>query len=230
MEFTEPESKMLRRIAINPENCHGKPTVRGLRYPVESLLEYLSAGDTNEDILAEFPDLEKEDLHACILYATRSLKLKTSATCLLLTGFLMIVSAAFAGEVIIHDGPTISVPGAELVGPNRPGNYKPPEIRFTKQFFADEKTFSKNNYDPVTGKVRERKATEAITLALASVFSGDGSDGAKVTKLENLESKVIPDRTIRYFLITISVNGSEEHRIVLHDGSVIEPRLMRLDD
>jgi len=77
MDFIETKNNLLERITINPEICHGKPTVRGLRYPVESLLEYLSAGDTNEEILAEFTDLEKEDLQACILYATRSLKLKS---------------------------------------------------------------------------------------------------------------------------------------------------------
>ena len=78
MESTESHSALLRRITINPEICHGKPTVRGLRYPVESLLEYLAAGDTTDEILSEFPDLEKEDLQACILYATRSLKLKAT--------------------------------------------------------------------------------------------------------------------------------------------------------
>ena len=77
MEFAENNSALLQRITINPEICHGKPTVRGLRYPVESLLEYLAAGDTAEEILSEFPDLEKEDLQACILFATRSLKLKS---------------------------------------------------------------------------------------------------------------------------------------------------------
>lgn len=77
MESMDNNPDLLRRITINPEICHGKPTVRGLRYPVESLLEYLAAGDTMDDILTEFPDLEKEDLQACILYATRSLKLKS---------------------------------------------------------------------------------------------------------------------------------------------------------
>lgn len=77
MEFTYTQSALLRRITIDPEICHGKPTVRGLRYPVESLLEYLAAGDTTDEILAEFSDLEKEDLQACILFATRSLKLKS---------------------------------------------------------------------------------------------------------------------------------------------------------
>ena len=48
--------------------------VRGLRYPVESLLEYLAGGDSMEDVLREFPDLEPEDILACIEFAARSLK------------------------------------------------------------------------------------------------------------------------------------------------------------
>ncbi len=48
-------SELLSRITIDPEICHGKPAIRRLRYPVESLLEYLVAGDSLEDLLAEFP-------------------------------------------------------------------------------------------------------------------------------------------------------------------------------
>lgn len=68
---------LLSRITIDPQICHGKPVIRGLRYPVESMLEYLAGGDSFEAILAEFPDLEHEDLLACIEFATQSLKLKS---------------------------------------------------------------------------------------------------------------------------------------------------------
>ena len=70
-------NSLLSRIAINPEICHGKPVIRGLRYPVESILEYLAAGDSVEDVLREFPDLEREDLLACLEFAKRSLQLKS---------------------------------------------------------------------------------------------------------------------------------------------------------
>ena len=62
---------LLSRITIDPAVCHGKPCVRGLRYPVESLLELLSAGMTTEEILADYPDLEKDDLLAALAYAAR---------------------------------------------------------------------------------------------------------------------------------------------------------------
>lgn len=68
---------MLSRITIDPEVCHGKPAIRHLRYPVESILEYLAGGDTFEDLLTEFPDLERDDLRACLDFAARSLKLKS---------------------------------------------------------------------------------------------------------------------------------------------------------
>ena len=60
----------LSRITIDPAVCHGKPCVRGLRYPVEMLLELLSAGMTNEEILADYEDLEREDLLAVVAYIT----------------------------------------------------------------------------------------------------------------------------------------------------------------
>ena len=67
----------LSRITINPEICHGKPVIRGMRYPVESILEYLAAGDSMDDALAEFPDLEREDLLACFEFAAQSLRMKS---------------------------------------------------------------------------------------------------------------------------------------------------------
>lgn len=67
---------LINRITINPEMAHGKPTIRNKRYTVEGLLEYLAAGDTIEDLLKEFPDLEKEDFQACLQYALLSMKQK----------------------------------------------------------------------------------------------------------------------------------------------------------
>lgn len=69
-------SSLLNRITINPEVAHGKPTIRNKRYTVEGLLEYLAAGDSVEDLLKEFPDLEKEDFQACLQYALLHLKHK----------------------------------------------------------------------------------------------------------------------------------------------------------
>ncbi len=66
-------NELLSRITIDQEICHGKPAIRHLRHPVESMLEYLAAGDTFKDLLAEFPDLERDDLRACIEFAGQSI-------------------------------------------------------------------------------------------------------------------------------------------------------------
>ena len=59
---------LTNRITIDPEICHGKPTIRGLRYPVETILELLSSGMTVEEILADYEDLEGEDILAALHY------------------------------------------------------------------------------------------------------------------------------------------------------------------
>ena len=76
-QTTSVRPRLLDRITIDPLVCHGKPTIRGLRYPVESILEYLAGGDDFEEVLSEFPDLTREDLLACLQFATLSLKLKS---------------------------------------------------------------------------------------------------------------------------------------------------------
>jgi uncharacterized protein (DUF433 family) len=64
------------RITIDPNICHGKPTIRGLRYPVETILELLSSGMTIDEILADYEDLEREDILAVLAYATRLSQIK----------------------------------------------------------------------------------------------------------------------------------------------------------
>jgi uncharacterized protein (DUF433 family) len=66
----------LDRITINPEICHGKPTIRGLRYPVETILELLSSGMTIEEILADYEDLERDDILAVLAFAARLSQVK----------------------------------------------------------------------------------------------------------------------------------------------------------
>jgi uncharacterized protein (DUF433 family) len=60
---------LLDRITVDPEICHGKPSIRGLRYPVEMILELLSSGMTTEEILADYEDLEREDILAALEFA-----------------------------------------------------------------------------------------------------------------------------------------------------------------
>ncbi|MBI3359414.1 MAG: DUF433 domain-containing protein [Nitrospirae bacterium] len=61
-------TNLLDRIVIDPQICHGKPVVRGLRYPVETMLELMSSGMTMEEILSDYEDLERDDLLAVLAY------------------------------------------------------------------------------------------------------------------------------------------------------------------
>lgn len=69
-------SSNLARITIDPGICHGKPCIRGLRYPVEFLLELLSSGMSYDEILNDYPDLERDDIFAVLEFATRLSQIK----------------------------------------------------------------------------------------------------------------------------------------------------------
>jgi uncharacterized protein (DUF433 family) len=60
---------LLRRIVVDPEIRSGKPVIRGTRMTVTDILEYLAGGMTSEEILADFPDLERDDIRASLAYA-----------------------------------------------------------------------------------------------------------------------------------------------------------------
>jgi uncharacterized protein (DUF433 family) len=63
-------NQRLARIVIDPNICFGKPCIRGTRIWVSLILDFLSSGMTNEDILAEYPHLEKEDIQAALAYGS----------------------------------------------------------------------------------------------------------------------------------------------------------------
>ena len=72
------EQELLSRITISTDICHGKPCIRGLRYPVEFVLELLSSGMTEKEILADYEDLETADLQAVYAWAARLARTKRS--------------------------------------------------------------------------------------------------------------------------------------------------------
>ena len=71
---------LVERVTMDADICHGKPCIRGLRYPVENILEWLSAGMSFDEILADYEDLEKEDLIAALEFATNLTKVKRFET------------------------------------------------------------------------------------------------------------------------------------------------------
>ncbi len=62
---------LLKRITINPDILFGKPSIRNMRYSVAMLLDLLAAGMTSDEILEDYPDLEKEDILACFVFASK---------------------------------------------------------------------------------------------------------------------------------------------------------------
>jgi uncharacterized protein (DUF433 family) len=64
------------RITMDPSICHGKPCIRGLRYPVETVLQWLASGMSIDDILRDYSDLEREDILAVLAYAARLAEIK----------------------------------------------------------------------------------------------------------------------------------------------------------
>lgn len=62
----------MSRITIDPDICNGKPVIRGMRITVETILDYLSAGESREEILRQFPMLEPEDIPACLAFASQA--------------------------------------------------------------------------------------------------------------------------------------------------------------
>jgi len=62
---------MSERVTINPDVCNGRPVIRGTRIAVQTVLEFLAAGDSIEEVLEEYPNLVREDVQACLDYASR---------------------------------------------------------------------------------------------------------------------------------------------------------------
>ena len=68
---------LLERITIDTDICHGKPTIRGLRYPVEMILELLGSGMSHDEILEDYEDLENNDILAVLQYASKLSQVKS---------------------------------------------------------------------------------------------------------------------------------------------------------
>ncbi|MCP4699672.1 MAG: DUF433 domain-containing protein [Gammaproteobacteria bacterium] len=68
--------QLTERIVIDPEKCNGKPIIRGQRITAQTVLEFLGAGDSIEDVLRAYPILEREDIYACLAYASRVIRME----------------------------------------------------------------------------------------------------------------------------------------------------------
>ena len=98
-KLTEMEN-LIKRITIDPEVCHGKPVIRGLRYPVENMLELMAAGMTIEELLIDYPDFEKDDIPACLEYASKLVYLYSVLQASIDNWINMAVLSMFYGIII----------------------------------------------------------------------------------------------------------------------------------
>ena len=62
---------MANRIEIHPDICNGRPIIAGTRIPVQTIIEFLGAGDSIDEVLEEYPSLNREDIYACIQFAAK---------------------------------------------------------------------------------------------------------------------------------------------------------------
>lgn len=67
----QPDDEVMTRITLDPAICNGKPTLRGKRITVQTVLEFLSAGESRSEILRQYPSLESEDIDACLAFAAQ---------------------------------------------------------------------------------------------------------------------------------------------------------------
>jgi len=68
---------LISRITLNPDICHGKPTIRNKRYTVDLILDLLASGMSNSEILDDYPALEQEDIQACLAYGSHLARTKS---------------------------------------------------------------------------------------------------------------------------------------------------------
>ncbi|RZJ60943.1 MAG: DUF433 domain-containing protein [Hymenobacter sp.] len=74
--MTPADTYIFDRITVNPARCSGRPTIRGTRLTVSNILDFLGAGDSVDDMLDEYPQLEREDVLACIRFAHATMREK----------------------------------------------------------------------------------------------------------------------------------------------------------
>jgi uncharacterized protein (DUF433 family) len=71
------DKQLLNRITINPEICQGRPTIRNTRYSVDLILDLLSSGMSENEIIEDYPALEIKDIRACLAFASKLSKVKS---------------------------------------------------------------------------------------------------------------------------------------------------------
>lgn len=139
--------------------------------------------------------------------------------------FIGIFELSHAESVLIHDGPMVSTPDAILYSPLSEQRGEK-NITFKYQFLADSQEIEDLPNGTIDQGYSTITAKKAIELASSSL--NEKEKMPVVTRLEILKFKVSPSKTIDYYLITMLENGSEVHRVVLMNGTVIKPTMRHI--
>lgn len=148
---TLPSMSRLDRITSDPSICHGKPTVRGLRYPVENLLELLASGMTIEDVIADHPDLERDDLLAALEFGALASGMRRVVP---LGAVRLSRRLASAGHDAVHT--------SELPEANRTTDGEVARLVDTEDRIMVTVTMMTRRFDPAPGHLRVRHRRHAV--------------------------------------------------------------------
>jgi hypothetical protein len=129
--------------------------------------------------------------------------------------FTLALSLAAEEELLVINAPSVTVP---LEGTGR-------VLKYDRQFSVSRRIAEQVYENIAYGRKRPIDAVKAIEAAKASVFVGDSEVPLQVTKLELLKVEIGPHEKLEYFMITVRVTGTEEHRVVLLDGTILKPKI-----
>lgn len=150
--------------------------------------------------------------------------MKPSIAAALMPSFVAI-SPSSAEDILIHRGPEVFTPKLKLLSPfqSQPGDGE--KMRLIKEFFVSPEHFAE-----LDAGLPALTRDEAIAVMTDSIRAEGLGREIEVTKVEKLQADPDGRAAVEYQLITIQVDGSEEHRVVLADGTVLKPRLRPLPE
>jgi hypothetical protein len=132
-------------------------------------------------------------------------------------------------ELLFHTGPPVDTPASTPVAPF-PEQGSPKLIKFQREFFISREVLASLPRASADHEGISLSAIEAINLAQKSVDPTGSLRSIKVTEVKLLKGPMTEKHRVDYYLISMLANGSEEHRIVLMNGSVISSRLRALKE
>lgn len=150
--------------------------------------------------------------------------MKATAAAALMLSFAAI-SLTSAEDILLHSGPEITTPKLRLLSPAKPKPDDGEEMTLIKEFFVSPEVLA-NLAAMLPALTRE----EVAALATASIRAAGPERVIEITKVQEFQAEPDGAPAVGYHLVTVHVDGSEEHLVVLADETVLKPRLRRLSE